>query len=93
LNYYLIYAFFKTNQIDSISIERAKHLAYIEQNIKFMHYGGLIKEDTNLPKGVMYVICASDLIAATTFLKADPYFKLFQTYNIELFEQKIPKIK
>jgi uncharacterized protein YciI len=84
---FILLCYFKENSIQEINNLREKHRAYISSKADSISYGGLIKDKEG--NGLMIVIHALNKSSADGFVKNDPYFTVYKSYEVKEFEVKI----
>lgn len=90
MNSFVFHAFFSNQQLEQIPIVRNKHLEFVKNNIHRINYGGVIHNPDQSYKGILMILEANTIEEATDFIRNDPYFKLYNSFEINLFSQKIP---
>ncbi|MCB0508325.1 MAG: hypothetical protein KDD21_08510 [Bacteroidetes bacterium] len=89
---FVFYAYFNSQYLEQIPIVRNKHLEFVKENKDRIRYGGVIHNPDQSYKGILIILEANTMEEATDFIKNDPYFKLYNSYKIDYFIQKIPPI-
>lgn len=86
---FVLLCYFKENSTQKINNLREKHRAYIASKVNSISYGGLIDDKESKSKGLMIVLHAINKSSAVEFVKNDPYFAVYTSYEIKDFEVKI----
>tara|TARA_B100000497_G_C7254398_1_gene181631 strand:+ start:74 stop:340 length:267 start_codon:yes stop_codon:yes gene_type:complete len=72
--------------VQDIESYRGDHLNYI-QRAHNLDYGGILNGKN---KEILYIINCSNESEAANFVKKDPYFIIYQSYQIIPFSKKFP---
>ncbi len=92
MSIYSCYSIFDITKLSNINETRDKHLQYVKDNIDSITFGGVIQDENDMIIGILMIIKAKNKNEAVNFIKNDPYFELYQSYDVNLFSQRIPKI-
>lgn len=85
--------YFDEKKYELIPTIRPKHLEYIAQNIKHIHYGGIMKNQISEIEGILMILKFEDIIGAKKFIENDPYFTLYKSFELKNFDQRIKLIE
>lgn len=85
-----ITAYFKTQSEELRQKKKEEHHIYISSKTKIIIFGGLIFDENESPKGLIYILKSKNKTEALSFIKDDPYFIIFEKIEINRFEQKLP---
>lgn len=91
MSLFSITAHFDSTKLGEIYDLRPKHHAFIAQNRNSFVYGGLFENKEKSISGIMIIVKAININAATRLIQNDPYFPLFSHVAINNFEQKLPE--
>lgn len=86
---FILLCYFKENSTQEIKNLREKHRTYIASNADSISYGGLINDKENQSNGLVIVLQAPNKSYAVEFVKNDPYFAVYKSYEVKDFEVKI----
>jgi uncharacterized protein YciI len=86
---FILLCYFKENSTEEINSLRKEHQGYIIRNANSISYGGLISDGATQTNGLMIILFALNKSEADEFVKNDPYFAVYKSYEVKDFEVKI----